>query len=77
MSSSVAATGNVVLHLSRDEADAVVEGLHMLLNCKRFAFKEPHEDVRQLHAPLYEMVERIEAEVAASGPKRGSQSNDS
>jgi hypothetical protein len=69
--STTVATDNVVLRVSREEAHAIVEGLNMLLNCRRFAFKEPHEEVRQLHASLYETVERIEAAVATQAPARG------
>ena len=68
MSTTVAAD-NLVLRVTREEAHAIVEGLNMLLNCKRFSFKEPHEDSRQLHASLYETVERIGAAVAAQFPK--------
>ena len=70
MSTSIA-TDNVVLQVSREEAHAIVEGLNMLLNCRRFSFKEPDEDVRQLHAALYETVERIEAAVASQAPAKG------
>ncbi len=70
MSTTVAAD-NVVLRVSLEEAHAIVEGLNMLLNCKRFSFKEPHEEVRQLHGSLFEMVERIEAEVASQAPAKG------
>lgn len=67
MSTSVA-TANVVLRVSHDEAQAIVEGLQMLLNCRRFSFKEPDEEVRQLHAELFATVERIAAEVASQSP---------
>lgn len=69
MSTTVAAD-NVVLCVSHDEAHAIVEGLNMLLNCRRFSFKEPHEEVRQLHASLYETVERIEAAVASQATSK-------
>jgi len=63
--STSVATDSVVLRVSHDEAQAIVEGLQMLLNCRRFSFKEPDEDVRQLHAELFSTVERIAAEVAS------------
>ena len=69
--STTIATDNVVLCVSREEAHAIVEVLNMLLNCRRFTFKEPHEEVRQLHASLYETVERIEAAVANQFPAKG------
>jgi hypothetical protein len=68
--STTVAADNVVLRVSLEEAHAIVEGLNMLLNCKRFSFKEPHEEVRQLHASLFETVERIEAAVASQTPSK-------
>ncbi len=63
VSTTVVATETVALQISREEAEMIVDGLHMLLNSRRFAFKEPNDDVRQLHARVYEAVERIEAEI--------------
>jgi hypothetical protein len=64
VSTPVDTTDSVALHVTREDAGLIVDGLQMLLNCHRFAFKEPGEDVRQMHAQLYETVERIEAELA-------------
>jgi hypothetical protein len=59
--------GAVDLHFSREEAELVVEALRTLANSRRFAFKEPQEDVRQLHAQLFDLVERVENEVRCNG----------
>lgn len=53
----------IALQVSREEAEMIIDGLRMLLNSRRFSFKEPSEDVRQLHAEVYEAVARIEAEI--------------
>lgn len=63
MSTTVEAPESVTLHVSPEEAALIVEGLRMLLNSRRFSFKEPSDDVRQLHARVYQAVERIEDEV--------------
>jgi len=49
------------LEVTRDEADLILDGLVMLLNSKRFGFKEPGEDALQVHADLYATVARFEA----------------
>mgnify|MGYP001287488990 CR=1 FL=1 len=49
------------LEVTRDEADLILDGLVMLLNSKRFGFKEPDEDALQVHADLYAAVARFEA----------------
>jgi hypothetical protein len=53
----------VCLQLSAEEARLVVEGLRTLLNARRFSFKEPHEDMRQVHAPLFDLLDRVESEL--------------
>jgi hypothetical protein len=70
VTTSVAAPETVALQITPEEAEMVVEGLHMLLNSRRFSFKEPSEDVRQLHHSVYEAVERIEAAIRKASPKR-------
>ncbi|MBX7072051.1 MAG: hypothetical protein K1X71_02795 [Pirellulales bacterium] len=56
-------TDGVELHFSRDEAGLVAEGLRALLNCRRFGIKEPYEDMRQTHAQLFELVDRVESQL--------------
>ncbi len=41
------------LDVTREEADLIVEGLKVLCNCRRYAFKEQDEDVEQLHHELF------------------------
>lgn len=53
----------VDLHFTRHEAELLVEALRTLTNSRRFAFKEPQEDVRQMHAQLFELAERVERQV--------------
>lgn len=57
---------SVTLALNSEEAKLVVEGLRTLLNCRRFAPKEPDEDTRQLHAEYYAVLEKVQAQLAAA-----------
>lgn len=58
------------LELTREDANLILEALTMLLNSRRFAFKEPHENVRDTHAATFESCERIEAALRATFPRR-------
>lgn len=71
MSTPVATPATIALHVTREEAEMIVEGLHMLRNCRRFSAKEPGDDVRTLHAALYDALERIEGELAPLLGRRG------
>jgi hypothetical protein len=48
------------LEVTRDEAELLLDGLRILLNSKRFAFKEASDDTRQMHADAYAAVARLE-----------------
>lgn len=61
MSSDAPLATTASLEVTRDEAELILDGLVMLLNSKRFSFKEPDEDSRQVHAELYAAVARLEA----------------
>lgn len=51
------------LAFTRDELEFVLDGLRTLLNARRFGFKEPREDMRQVHAQLFDLLERVEGQV--------------
>lgn len=53
----------VELQFTKAEAELLVEAFRTLANSRRFAFKEPQEDVRQMHGDLFELAERVEAQV--------------
>lgn len=63
--STTAAT--VALELTRDEAAMLLEGLKILLNSKRFAFKEPDEVAQQMHADVFAAVARLESFLESFG----------
>ena len=58
------------IEITRDEANLILEGLGMLLNCRRYSFKESHEDVRELHASVFQAYERIEGVLREAFPPR-------
>ena len=49
-----------LLDVTRDEADLIVEGLKILCNCRRYAFKEQNEDVEQLHRDLFSIASDLQ-----------------
>lgn len=49
--------------LSREEAKTILDGLEMLLNSRRFSFKQAGEQTAQLHADLIRIVDRVTAEM--------------
>lgn len=49
--------------LSREEAQTILDGLDMLLNSRRFSFKQADEDTAKLHADLIRVVDRVSAEL--------------
>lgn len=55
------------LELTREEAEMLLDGLQILLNSKRFAFKEPDENAQKIHADIFAAVARLEAFVASFG----------
>ncbi len=57
------ATDGVELHFSKTEAELLIDALRTLANSRRFAFKEPQEDVRQMHPQLFELAERVESQI--------------
>jgi hypothetical protein len=64
MRNDVAVAQDVVeLVFTREEAELVVDALRTLLNARRFGFKEPHEDMRHLHAQLFDLLERVDGQV--------------
>ncbi|MBX3413064.1 MAG: hypothetical protein KF708_10285 [Pirellulales bacterium] len=67
MSRESTTTATASLDLTREEAEMLLEGLKILLNSKRFAFKEPDESAQRLHADVFAAVSRFEAFVASFG----------
>ncbi len=49
----------ITLEVSPDDAGLILDGLRMLLNCKRYATKDLADDPREIHAQYYDVVERI------------------
>lgn len=56
-------TDSATVSLSREEAKAILDGLDMLLNSRRFSFKQADEETAQLHAELIRIVERVSTEL--------------
>lgn len=56
----------ITIDVTPAEAEMIVEGLRMLLNTRRYSFKAKDDDVRKLHGPLFDAVERFERLLAPS-----------
>jgi septum formation topological specificity factor MinE len=48
------------LTLTRKDAQLIRESLQMMLNNRRFSFKEPQEVSREIHKEVFEAVERYQ-----------------
>lgn len=58
------------LTVSRSDAERILEALRMLVHCRLFSFKQPDEDVRQLHREVFELYERIASQVHDAFPRQ-------
>lgn len=67
MSRESTTSATASLELTREEAEMLLDGLKILLNSKRFAFKEPDENAQKIHGDVFAAVSRLETFVASFG----------
>lgn len=51
------------LQISRAEAEIILDALRALLNMRRFSFKEPDQDPRELYGDVADALAHVQAEV--------------
>lgn len=51
------------LHVSRAEAQIILDALRALTNLRRFSFKEPGQDPRELYGDVADTLEHVQDEV--------------
>ncbi len=48
------------LQITREQAELILEAVKMLCNSRRYAFKDQHDDIEQVHSSLFDSASDLE-----------------